>query len=359
MLSAAEVTRLMNERSADAKIDILRKIAVAYETADLSPAELKIAEDVLGLLSHDVEVLVRAALAEAVKNHPHLPRDVALTIARDVSLVSVPFVRVTQALNESDFISVIKEQKPDVLVAIANRREVTPAMSQALVEHGTKQVVGALMENDAAQIHDETYYLALKNFGHNSEIAHAMALRSLIPLSVAQELVSLVSDQVRMKLLAKYDLPDTIVAQTVLQTRNQATLNLISPSTSLEDIHDLVKKLHEQDRLTDHMILTALNKGDLLFFESALSRRSGVTFENVQALVRDRGSMGLLAIYRKAGMEEAQYQTVRLAVDMAYNINPDRIDAAYNFSGSSMKDAIDAVEDDPFFDDGGWTDLTS
>ena len=46
------------------------------------------ADQILGLLAKDAEVLVRRAMSVTLKNSPNLPRDVALKLAQDVESVA-------------------------------------------------------------------------------------------------------------------------------------------------------------------------------------------------------------------------------------------------------------------------------
>ena len=361
MLSSADVTRLISERSSEARISILQKIIKAYESGHLQTAESYLAEEILELLARDVDVVVRVKLSKALRQNPNIPRSTALTIAYDVAVVSVPFVQVNTSLNEMDLIQLIVSKVPHLQNAVACRSDITETISLRLVKHGTRQVVHTLMSNTTAKINEQTYHAVLRNFGHHEDITHAVATRSLIPLSVASALVDMVSDAVGTRLINQYRLSGRTPLDVSEIITGNAALPYPCDDASEAEVLQIVFALHQQKRLRENLILRALESGDYKFFEAALSVRSGIPFTNVNALVRDRGSNGLLAIYRRAGLSECYYPSVRLNVDLAYGIHPIQSKPEFEIGGALSEHAsLDRPdENESLLEPSGWTDLAN
>ena len=324
MLNSADVMRLINEPSSGARISILQKIIKVYESGQLQTTESCLAEEILELLARDVEVVVRLRLSKALLQNRNIPRSTALIIAHDVAEVSVPFVKVNKSLNEMDLIQLTASKVPHLQNAVAYRSDITESVSFYLVKYGTRQAISTLVSNNSAKINEQTYHAVLRSFGHYKDVTHAVAMRSFIPLSVASALVDIVSDAVATRLINRYRLSDSTASDASGITTSNAVLLHPHADASEAEVLQIVFTLHQQERLRENLILRALESGDFKFFEAALSVRSGVPFSNVNALVRDRGSDGLLAIYRKAGLSEYYYPSVRLKVDLAYGIHPIR-----------------------------------
>ncbi len=88
-LSPEDVNRLAQDPSPENRAAIADRLARQYEPS-MAPAERNLAETIFRALLRDVEVRVRAALAESLKFNPAVPRDVAVALARDVAEVATP-----------------------------------------------------------------------------------------------------------------------------------------------------------------------------------------------------------------------------------------------------------------------------
>ena len=91
-LTQADVARLLAEPSPAVRAEVADKLAREIDSPALTAAELGLAQDVVRLMAKDVELAVRQALSHSLRHAKHLPRDVALRLARDVEAVSLPIL---------------------------------------------------------------------------------------------------------------------------------------------------------------------------------------------------------------------------------------------------------------------------
>ena len=91
-LSHADVARLLAEPSVEVRAELAAKMAQEIDSTRLTPDELAIAQDIARIMAQDVAETVRRALAESLRRAVHLPRDVALRMARDVEAVALPIL---------------------------------------------------------------------------------------------------------------------------------------------------------------------------------------------------------------------------------------------------------------------------
>jgi uncharacterized protein (DUF2336 family) len=179
-------------------------------------------------------------------------------------------------------------------------------------------VVTALVSNDGADISEATMQTVLDEFGEVERINEPMARRATLPMAVAERLVNLVSETLQEHLVAKHDLPPELASDLVLQSRERATLGLLSPDTNAMQLHELVSQLNENGRLTSTIILRALCLGDIDFFETAMSVLSRLPLGSARALIHDERPLGLRAISGHAGMPDALYPAFRSAIDVIH-----------------------------------------
>lgn len=315
-LSQADVARLLADPSPEARSATARRIAAEIDVASLSPTERGLAEQILRIMVRDAEVRVREALSLQLRQTPNVPRDVALALARDVESVALPMIEFSEVLTDGDLIEIIRGDSTTKQVAVARRRQVSEPVSAALVETRDEAVVTTLVGNEGAQLSEAALRRIVEDFGDREGVSERVALRPGLPVTVAERLVTKVSETIRRQLLKRPEFSAALADSVMLQARERAVLGLTDGSheTSPEA---LVDHLRRHNRLTPSIVLRALCMGDVRFFEASLARRAGIPLPNARTLIHDAGSLGLDALMEKAEMPAAYRPAARAAIAAA------------------------------------------
>lgn len=306
-LSEQDVHRLLTETTGDSRADVVEKIAANYNHGEFSDRELPVAEQIFRLLAKDGALSVRSVLSELLKQNTILPRDVALTLAHDhEDVVATPILQHSTVLSEYDLVRIV-ERASDAprLIAIAQRAQVPERVSAALVDTGRAPVVGVLIGNQGARLNEQSYSRIIQDFQSEAEMMASLATREHLPVTVAEKLVSYVSEAAGRELRAQYRLQEAEVSRQTQTVREHATLRLLDSDPSLEAHAALVEQMVETDRLTPSLLLSALCRGNVLFFEMALAHLAGIPLSNAQLLIHDRSGLGLTKLYVKTGLPES------------------------------------------------------
>ena len=120
-LSHADVARLLTNRSAESRVDLAEKIGSEIDSPRLAHHELELAQDIVRILSKDIEIGVRTALAASVRAARNLPRDVALRMAEDVETVALPIISHSLVLTDQDLIEIVRRSSEPKQIAVARR----------------------------------------------------------------------------------------------------------------------------------------------------------------------------------------------------------------------------------------------
>ncbi len=315
-LSADDVKRLLQDPSVSNRTMTAEKLAQQFDEDALGPKERRLAEDIFRLLAKDVEVQVREALSANLKDNPFVPHDIAVTLAGDVDAVSLPMIEFSKVLDDKDLIDIVRSQGESKQSAVARREDVSEAVSEAIVDVGDEDVVATLVENKGAQITDASFEKVVDKYGDSERVQRPLVGRPRLPVTVAEKLVTRVSESLREHLVARHELPPDVAADLILQSREKATITLSRESSEAE-VERLIGQLAQYGRLTPSIILRALCMGDLKFFEYALARQSGIPVVNARMLVHDSGQLGFQGIYRKAGLPDKFFPAMRAAVAVA------------------------------------------
>lgn len=315
-LSEEDVSKLLSNSSGAVRAETAAKIASDFGGDTLTEAERRMAEDIFRVMVKDAEVRVREALAQNLKENPGVPHDVARSLAEDVDSVALPVLQFSEVLTDHDLMEIVRSQDPAKQVAIAKRPRVSETVSDALVETRNEDVVTSLVANDGADISEESLTKVVEEMGESEAVQSAMVRRPLLPVTVSERLLTVVSENLKEELKKRQELSEDMVTDLVLQSRERATIWL-SGEGSETDLLKLVGQLRHNGRLTSSIVLRALCMGDLSFFEAAIAEMAGLSLSNARQLIYDSGVLGLKGLFVKTGLPETYYPAVRAAIDVA------------------------------------------
>lgn len=314
-LSWADVARLMQDPSPEIRGETAARVSRSFDPRRLNEVERRLAQEVLQLFARDAEVRVRRALSDALKSNPDVPHGLAVKLARDVAEVAIPMLEVSEVLSDDDLLDIVRAYSSEHQSAIARRREVSEVVAEALVDHGDEGVVGTLMANEGAAVNERAFHRALNRFGTSERVTTPMVGRVKLPVSVAERLVTLVSDQLLKRLATRHELPPSLAADLLLEVRERSVAGLLGEEEEHPDVVDLVETLQHRKLLTPALAVRALCAGDVEFFDAAIGALAGIPRENAEQLIRDAGRRGLKALWERAELPAQLLPIAQIAVD--------------------------------------------
>jgi uncharacterized protein (DUF2336 family) len=316
-LSTQDISRLLQNPSSDSRADIAAKVAEQYRDSVLNDSERQLALDIFRVMINDAAVRVREALSHNLKATLELPHDLALALARDVESVALPMIESSAVLTEDDLIEIVESSNPSKQIAVARRSDVPVRVADALIDSRNDEAVATLVGNQGAQLTEKALLKVIDGYGDAKQVHEGIVRRAQLPITVAERLVAVVSESLRDYLVAHHELSPNIAADLVLESRERATVSLLSSGTDEMDVLKLVRQLKENGRLTPSLILRALCTGDLALFEAAVAVLANAPIVNCRTLIHDKGRLGLWSIYMRTGLPERLYPAFRVAVDVA------------------------------------------
>jgi len=319
-LTQADISELLNAPTTDKRAQIALKVGRQIDAGSLTGQERLLANDILRLMVRDAADLVRAAVADAVASSPIIPADVVTEIVNDIDAISVPFIEKSPAITDEDLIAIIEAGAPAKALAIAGRASVSEDVSDAIAHGGDRDAVARLMGNEGAEISSTTYGTVLSRWHDDVGIADRMAMRKVLPLSVVERLVSLVSDQMKNQLVARGGIGNDIAERLAFEARESATIRLMDGLDGIDDYAELMLHLQASGRLSGTLMVRAACMGEMKFVEHALARLAKIPADRAWTLVHDAGRLGLRALFQQAKLPQDLYLPLRIAVDVFHEI---------------------------------------
>ena len=325
-LSQADVSRLLVDPSEDSRAGTATKLAKQLDQASLTEAERKLAIDIIRIMAKDAAVRVREALSHNLKHSKELPNDVANALARDVESVAMPILEFSEILTDSDLISIVKSAGGAKQTAVARRATVSGSVADALIETKNAEAVATLVGNEGAKLSEQHFERVIDGYGAIDAVQASLVHRTKLPATIAEQLVTKVSENLRQYLVSHHELPANLAADLVMESRERATVGLLGPGAETVDVMQLMRQLKAGGRLSPTLILRSLCMGDMAFFEAAMAVMSRTPIVNARLLIHDQGQLGLKSLYLRTGMPERLYPAFRVAVDVVRETEMDARD---------------------------------
>ncbi|MEM9965675.1 MAG: DUF2336 domain-containing protein, partial [Asticcacaulis sp.] len=195
------------------------------------------------------------------------------------------------------------------------RDTLSEPVTSALASYGVEEAVVIACANDNACFNDGSLACVFDRFGTSEIVQSALVHRKALPASVTEPLLQVVGEALRQQLISRHAVAPEVAAKLAEATQERAALEMHDPVVTRRDPAELAQHLARVERLTPSLMLRALARGQMTFFEHALAVMSGVPHGRAALMVHDAGPLGFRAIYDRAGLPARLFQTFRTALE--------------------------------------------
>jgi len=315
VLSAFDVASLVRDPSPDARVDVGTKVAARFDNALITHRERELAHEILELLVKDTAKTVRESLAQSLCQMPGAPKDIVSALAADIDEVARPVLEFSPVFDDAALIAIVNSGSRAKQLSIASRPEVSPEVSDALVSTDNRDVVLCLTGNEGASFWEGTLATVAELYADDEAIATTLVKRADLPITVVEQLVTAVSDELRGYLIEHHKISAELAEQVTKDSRERTTVNLVEGVES-KSIPMLVTQLATSGRLTSSLLLRAVCLGEMRFAEAIFGEMTGLPESKVWSLLHDKGPLGLKALYARARLPQVLYPAFRTAIDV-------------------------------------------
>ena len=199
-----DLIALAHETDSARRRDLLRGVTdLFFSGGRHGPTEMALFDDVLGQLAGEMEVAVRAELADRMAHGSGAPVGLMSRLARDEIEVARPVLQHSWALSDADLLQVARTHGQDHLRAISQRHSVSAVVSEAIVERGDDQTLGVLLRNEGAELSRTAHEQAIDRAAVNPALHEAVVTRASLPVDLLNEMYFVVEAQLRDRILAR------------------------------------------------------------------------------------------------------------------------------------------------------------
>jgi uncharacterized protein (DUF2336 family) len=202
-----ELDNVVARGSTHRRTEILWQITnlFRHRSQQFSDEEIDLFDTVITRLAAEIEVSVRALLAQRLAPLAKAPPNITRILANDDDIrVAGPVLTQSESLDNAVLLATAQSKSQAHLLAIAKRRSLSEEVTDALIGRGDREVVLNATQNVGARFSQNGFCLLLKRSQGDDVLATSIGQRPDIPQEIFLELLATASSVVRAKLIAEH-----------------------------------------------------------------------------------------------------------------------------------------------------------
>jgi len=265
----------------------------------LNERQISVFDDVLIRLIERVEARMLAQLSTTLSDLTSAPKQAVRRLAcHEDATVAGPILLKSETLSESELIEIASHAGQQHLLAIAGRRTLNEASTDAILNRSDAAVCRVLAKNDGARFSDKGFSKLIAAAERDGDIADALVVRPDMSVKMLHELLLGATKAARARLLK--------VAPAELRATIQAVIESIAaqPSARLPEPIDYsgakssVLALSHAGKLSDAAVNRFAVHRQRTHVVAALSLLADAAIDAIEPLMEERDCCGLVVACR-------------------------------------------------------------
>ncbi|MBB5047768.1 uncharacterized protein (DUF2336 family) [Rhodopseudomonas rhenobacensis] len=287
------------------RVETLRRVTDLFinGAVDYSDDQVALFDDVFACLVRHIEAKARALLAQRlapiVKAPPRIIRHLA---SDDLIEVAAPVLTQSTQLDDRALIATARSKSQGHMLAISKRQVLSGAVTEVLVELGNTEVVHSTVNNPGAEFSEQGYSTLAWRVESDDNLSALVGMVSSIPRHHYLKLIAKASVSVRSRLQAAHPQEAGEVASAVREASRRARLAPAAMSRETVIAHGLVRALHEDGRLNEHLLGGFAEEGKFDETNAALACMANVTVSVAESMMIESRAEGVLILAKVAGL---------------------------------------------------------
>lgn len=280
-MTEEDVERLLAlaaDRSKEARQELFHAIIDFFlpEKYRLTEQQRALMQDVLTKLVKSIEMDVRRNLAEMLlRSEVNLP-DLERMLANDEIEVARPLLENSKVLRDADLIEIVKTRSDQHRLAIAMRGDVSAPLADALIEHGSTDVIEALIRNEDAVLSRRAMEYLVAESRRLDRFQEPLLSRADLPPELAHRMYWWVSAALRRRILLEFDISEEVLDSALQSATRQAVVEADEGQSLQARAHKLARRLNELGELTDAFLLQVLRQQRIAVFLAGICERAQI-----------------------------------------------------------------------------------
>ena len=312
-----DLVALAHETSSVRRRELLRRVTetfLAYEPTVHSP-EMAHFDDVLTILTEQMEVEVRAELSQRLAAADAAPASLARRLARDEISVAGPILAHPRLLSDDDLLDVVRTRGQDHLRVVSGRDGLSEAISDVIVERGDDQTLGVLIRNETASFSRWASEAVVDRAMSNPDLHEAVVSRRALPVDLLNQMYFVVEQRLRERIRARNAEVDPEVLEAALSAgRMRVAAQDGALPADYAQAETEVARAQRLRKLDPATMAGYLRNGKRTQFMIALSRLGEVEYPILSRIVENCDLDALAIVCKAADLDRAGFMTFAVLI---------------------------------------------
>jgi uncharacterized protein (DUF2336 family) len=302
--------------SAEHRAEIVREVVSLFVdgAASYSDEQLSLFDDILTRLANDIEAAVRAELSRRLVGVTAAPKPIIRRLVLDdVADVAAPLLTHFEPLDDPLLVDCAQAKSQGHLLAISQRRVVSEAVTDVLIERGEEPVLRSVVGNAGSRFSKHGYAMLVSRADGNDILAVGIGTRTDLPRHLFLRLLATASIAVREKLEAMDPQNVANIRRVVSQVTGAVAARTVSVSNDYSDALNEVRTLNATGKVGEAEILRLATDRRFELTVAALSVLADYDVTLVDHAMVEERSETLLLICKAINLK---WTTVRVLLQL-------------------------------------------
>jgi uncharacterized protein (DUF2336 family) len=321
-----ELEAALNSGSNSRRIEMLTRVTDLFVGGApvYSETQIGLFDDVMVRLVQTIEAKARARLSHRLAPIANAPTHVVHMLAFDDDIgVAYPMLSQSERLGERELVANAASKSQQHLAAIAERKSLSEAVTDVLVERGDRDVVHSVVKNAGARFSDAGFRMLVKRSTGDDTLATAVGRRGDIPRPHFLMLLEKASNAVRARLAAENPQAGAAVEGVVAEVAGGIRTEVRNASPDFAAAQAEVERQNRIRRIGEAEIYNYARERKFEETAIALSLLCDTPIDVVERALLDPGAEIVLILAKVAGLSSTTTKAILLlrAADRGMSAN--------------------------------------
>ena len=273
-----DLVALSHDPSPDKRRQLLRGVADMFldDIETYTDRSLVLLTDVLTDLLKQVDETTRAEIAGRLSDAPNAGEALHLFLAYDDPDVAGPVLRNSRVLSDEALVDIAETKGQAHRLAIAMRDHLTETVTDTLISKGESPVLKAVTNNYGAAISDNSFMKLADHARSDDGLLDAMSYRADMPRQVADNVLSLMPEDARIRLGALLAADRDAVRPLMEKAADLTKRKKMGRALERLETKGLIRQIRDHEMNFDEVLLWLADRDRILDLALVLSEFSKV-----------------------------------------------------------------------------------
>jgi uncharacterized protein (DUF2336 family) len=309
----AKLLDLARAPDSNRRRELLREVTdLFFETSSSrSVRESALFDDVLQLVSAEMQDNVLAELAETFADAPDAPVGLMRDLANHAFDIAAPVLQRSKVLDEQTLLQIVNYQSQNHIKAVAQREDVSEVLSDAIVRFGDDNALDALLRNEGAHVSRTSMEAAVDRARRNEFLHECVVKRQDLPLDLLNEMYFVVETKLRDQIMERNSRVDPKTLDAALAKARERIRQSVGDLTAeAKNAMAFIQSKKTSGELNARLLVSLYREAKRTHFLYGLAEITGLDNETVDALLQRQDIDGLAMICRASNIERPLFVTL-------------------------------------------------